>query len=85
MPTREQLQAGRFTRWLAPFLGHAKLWHWSRRGVAAGQIRPDADLDAMVDALYAPIFLRILLRHRPLDDAFIRHIADLVFSGLRPR
>ena len=36
MPTREQLQAGRFTRWLAPFLGHAKLWHWSRRGVAAG-------------------------------------------------
>ena len=36
IPTREQLQAGRFTRWLAPFLGHAKLWHWSRRGVAAG-------------------------------------------------
>ncbi len=56
-----------------------------RRGVAAGQIRADADLDAMVDALYAPIFLRILLRHQPLDDAFIRHVADLVFSGLRPR
>ena len=36
IPTREELQAGRFTRWLAPFLGHAKLWHWSRRGVAAG-------------------------------------------------
>ena len=36
IPTREQLQAGRFTRWLAPFLGHTKLWHWSRRGVAAG-------------------------------------------------
>ena len=27
IPTREQLQAGRFTRWLAPFLRHAKLWH----------------------------------------------------------
>ena len=27
IPTREELQAGRFTRWLAPFLRHAKLWH----------------------------------------------------------
>ena len=36
IPTREQLLAGRFTRWMAPWLGHRKLWHWSRRGVATG-------------------------------------------------
>ena len=26
IPTREQLQAGRFTRWLAPWLGQRRLW-----------------------------------------------------------
>lgn len=36
IPTREQLAQGRFTRWLAPWLGQRKLWHWSRRGVALG-------------------------------------------------
>lgn len=36
IPSREQLQAGRFTRWLAPWLGQRALWHLSRRGVALG-------------------------------------------------
>lgn len=36
IPTREQIQANRMLAWLAPWLGHAKLWHWSRRGVAMG-------------------------------------------------
>ncbi|MDO8959253.1 MAG: DUF2062 domain-containing protein [Rhodocyclaceae bacterium] len=35
-PTREQLAANRYLGWLAPFFGHPKLWHWSRRGVALG-------------------------------------------------
>jgi AcrR family transcriptional regulator len=52
------------------------------RGVAAGEIRPDVDLDLMVDALYAPIFHRMIQGHLPLDDAFIRDIAALAFSGL---
>ena len=36
IPTREQLLAGRFTRWMAPWLGQRRLWHLSRRGVALG-------------------------------------------------
>lgn len=55
-----------------------------RRGIAAGQIRGDVDLDVMVDALYAPLFHRMMQRHRPLDDAFVRQIAGLVFAGLAP-
>lgn len=35
-PTRERLENNRWIRWLAPWLGHPKLWHWSRRGVALG-------------------------------------------------
>jgi len=56
-----------------------------QRGIEAGEIRSDVDLDVMVDALYAPIFHRMIQRHRPLDDAFVRQVAALVFAGLAPR
>lgn len=36
IPGREALLANRWLRWLALWLGHPKLWHWSRRGVALG-------------------------------------------------
>lgn len=36
IPNREQITRNRWLRWLAPFLGHPRLWHWSRRGVALG-------------------------------------------------
>lgn len=36
VPTRETLLANRWLRWLSPWLGHPRLWHWSRRGVALG-------------------------------------------------
>src|SRR5690606_5517404 len=36
LPTREKLEASRWLRWLAPWLGHPRLWQWSRRGVALG-------------------------------------------------
>lgn len=36
LPTREDLEKNRWLRWLLPFLGHPRLWHWSRRGVAMG-------------------------------------------------
>lgn len=54
------------------------------RGVASGEIRPDVDLDLAVDALYGPIFHRMMLGHRPLDDAFVRQLAEVVFAGLAP-
>ena len=56
-----------------------------RRGIANGEIRADADLELAVDALYAPIFHRMLLRHLPLDDAFVRGVAALVFTSLAPK
>lgn len=36
LPTREKLENNRWLRWLAPWLGHPRLWQWSRRGVALG-------------------------------------------------
>lgn len=53
-----------------------------RRGIERGEIRPDIDLDLLVDALYGPIFHRMLVRHRPLEEGYVRHLARLVFSSL---
>jgi uncharacterized protein len=36
IPTREQIHANRWLRWLGPHLLHPRLWHFSRRGVAVG-------------------------------------------------
>ncbi|MEW5886535.1 MAG: DUF2062 domain-containing protein [Pseudomonadota bacterium] len=36
MPERERLQQNRWLRWLKPWLGHPRLWHLSRKGVALG-------------------------------------------------
>ncbi|MDP3538688.1 MAG: DUF2062 domain-containing protein [Azonexus sp.] len=36
IPGRKALLANRWLQWLAPWLDHPKLWHWSRRGVAMG-------------------------------------------------
>ncbi|MEF8699342.1 MAG: DUF2062 domain-containing protein [Candidatus Accumulibacter sp. UW26] len=36
LPTREQLAANRWLRWLGPLLDNPQLWRWSRRGVAVG-------------------------------------------------
>lgn len=36
LPTREQVQANRWLRWLGPRLLHPRLWQFSRRAVAIG-------------------------------------------------
>jgi AcrR family transcriptional regulator len=54
------------------------------RGVASGELRAGLDVDAVSDALYGPIYLRLLLRHAPLDDAFVEQTADAILRGLRP-
>lgn len=39
-------------------------------GRRRGELRADMDIDLQADILYAPIYLRLLMRHEPLDQAF---------------
>lgn len=36
LPSPQALQQYRWLRWLAPYMGHPRLWHLSRKGVALG-------------------------------------------------
>lgn len=59
-------------------------FHYGRRAVVrevleewrqSGDISSDTNIEALMDLLYAPIYMRLLLRHAPLDQSFaFQHI-----------
>ncbi|WMS41334.1 TetR/AcrR family transcriptional regulator [Acuticoccus sp. MNP-M23] len=51
-------------------------------GIERGELRPDLDLEVALDALYGPVYYRILVPLNPLDAAAAERIADHVFMGL---
>ncbi len=52
-----------------------------QRGIDRGELPKNSDLDLLLDALYGPIYMRFLIRHRKLDEGFADEICQLV---LRP-
>ena len=51
----------------------------------AGQIRPDADLEAIVDQLWGACYHRLLLPvlpQHPIDDAFVDALVANLFGGI---
>jgi AcrR family transcriptional regulator len=54
------------------------------RAVEQRQVRPDVDLDDVVELLYAPLYYRLLLRTRPITDQQVDRILELAFTGLKP-
>jgi AcrR family transcriptional regulator len=56
-----------------------------QRARDAGEIRRDVDLDVLADALWGPIFQRLLVSHMTLEKAFIDKLLDFVLSGATRR
>lgn len=52
-----------------------------RRGIARGELRPDADLDLILDCLYGPIYMRFLIAHRGLSVEFAKQLCRAVMRG----
>ena len=50
----------------------------------AGQVRPDAPLDQVVELLFGPLYHRWLLRTGPLTDEYADSIVDLVVAAVPP-
>ena len=55
------------------------------RAIAEGDLRHDLDMDTTLDAIYAPLYFRLLIGHGSLDAAFTDAVLDLVLEGMRPR
>jgi len=73
----EILQAFR-SHWVEPRRVEAR--QLLRQAIKQGEIRADLDPDAVLDLLYGPLYLRFLLKHAPLDRAFV----DTVFKVVTP-
>jgi AcrR family transcriptional regulator len=56
-----------------------------RRGVATGELRPDADLDVVADLLVGPMFFRILVSGAEVTPELAAETVDLVLRGVSPR
>lgn len=66
--------------WLTPRRDDAKrIFH---RGVERGELRADVDAEVSIDALYSPLFYRLLLKHQPLTVEFVDNLLDVVMKGL---
>jgi AcrR family transcriptional regulator len=55
-----------------------------RSAQAAGQIAADADLDLVLELLYAPVYQRWLLRSGPLTAEYADALVDIVLKAVRP-
>lgn len=54
------------------------------RGKAAGEFAPDIDPELLIDAIFSPIFIRLLLRYAPLTERYGDELVDQVLRGARP-
>jgi AcrR family transcriptional regulator len=53
------------------------------RGKASGELRPDANAEIVVDALFGAIYYRLLFRSAPLTDRYADELVDQAVRGLR--
>lgn len=68
------------SRWIAA--RRAEMKPALRRAVEHGELRSDLDLDTAIDALYGPIYYRLLTGYAPLSDDFVDALADYIMSGI---
>lgn len=53
-----------------------------RRGIELGQIRPDVEPEAVLDAIYGPLWLRLTIGHLPLKLRDADDILDTIWPGI---
>ena len=73
----EILEAFR-SHWVEPRRVEARIL--LREAMKRREIRADLDPDTVLDLLYGPLYIRLLLKHAPLDEEFV----DIVFEAVSP-
>ncbi len=53
------------------------------RGIARGELRPDSNLELVIDTIYGPIWYRLLLKHGTLDDPFAEELVNFIILGIQ--
>ena len=53
------------------------------RGKAAGEFAADVDPELLIDAIFAPLYFRLLVRNAPLTEAYGDALVSQVLRGLQ--
>ena len=53
------------------------------RAVVSLEIRPDIDVETVLDMLYGPLFFRLLTGHQPLSPQLAEHLVATLFDGVK--
>lgn len=69
-------------RWLEPRRNAAVALYDAAR--QTGELRDDVEDATLTDALYGPLYFRLLLGHAPIDKGFVEHTVDVVLAGVAP-
>ncbi|MBR2816522.1 MAG: TetR/AcrR family transcriptional regulator [Reyranella sp.] len=78
----EKLRREVTTRWVVPRREVAL--EFVRHGIETGELRRGLDPDIVLDALYGPLYHRLLVPYddAPITDAYVDSLVDTVFRGL---
>jgi AcrR family transcriptional regulator len=83
--TDDTLRAAIDERWLSPRRELSR--GIVRRGIERGELRPGLDPDMVIDALYGPLYHRLLLPYSGTEvritDAYIDALVAAVFGGIQ--
>ncbi len=52
------------------------------RGIAAGEVRADIDVEIALDHIYGPVFYRVLIRKGTLDETWANTVIDTLVAGI---
>ncbi len=52
------------------------------RGITRGELRDGVDPDVVIDALYGPLYYRLMVSHAPIDAAFTDALVEHVMNGV---
>lgn len=55
------------------------------RGIASGELSSETDPELLIDAIFAPVYYRLLLRFAPLTEAYGNQLIDQALLGVRSR
>lgn len=55
-----------------------------QRAIDRGELRPDTDLELATDLLTGPVFLRHLMTHMPVDEAFLAGVLEDFLRAYEP-
>lgn len=70
------------THWVEPRRAEAR--KLLSDAISRGALRPVLDPETILDLLYGPLYMRLLLKHAPLDESFVDQVFGFIRSALSP-